>query len=436
MSDKIERVPLDALKPYARNARTHSKQQISQIARSIERFGFTNPVLVSDELTIIAGHGRVEAAKLLGSKVVPVVRLSHLSEAELKAYVIADNRLAELSGWDKQTLAIELQALVDLDFDVEVVGYEAAEIDLILDECRDADPTSPQDPDDVAVPARSGSPVTMPGDIWECGRHRLICGNSLELATYERLVETVTADVIFTDPPYNVPIEGFVGGKGKETRREFAMASGEMSSEAFQSFLHTSLSLAAKHARDGAIAFVCMDWRHIGELQASGAAVFSELKNVCVWTKSNGGMGSLYRSQHELVFVFKNGNEPHKNNVELGRYGRNRTNVWSYRGVNAFGSERMSELEMHPTVKPVALVEDAIKDVTRRGEVVLDPFGGSGSTMIAAERCGRVAKLIEIDAAYCDVIVRRWQQHTGKNATRAGTGERFSDIASNVSALA
>lgn len=369
-------------------------------------------------MTILAGHGRVEAAKLVGMTEVPVLRLSHLSEAERRAYVIADNRLAEMAGWDKQILAIDLRALVDLDFEIEVVGFAPAEVDLMIDEARDADPTSADDPDDAALPTPPQNPITHPGDVWACGRHRLVCGDALNGATYSTLMQGERADAIFTDPPYNVPIEGFVGGKGKAKRREFVMASGEMSSEAFAAFLSTSLGNAAAASRDGAIAFVCMDWRHMGELLAAGAEAFDELKNVCVWAKSNGGMGSLYRSQHELVFVFKRGKGDHCNTVELGRYGRNRTNVWSYRGANAFGAARDAELAMHPTVKPVALVEDAIKDVTRRGDTVLDPFGGSGSTLIAAERCGRSARLIEIDPAYCDVIIQRWEDHTGRRAKR------------------
>jgi DNA modification methylase len=429
MSSQIERVPLDALKPYARNARTHSKRQIEQIAASIERFGFTNPVLVSDDLTIIAGHGRVAAAKLLGLKEAPVIRLSHLSEAERRAYVIADNRLAEQAGWDKEILAIELEGLIALDFDVQLVGFETAEIDLLIDEVQASDPNG-ADPDDVVPPAPS-NPVTLPGDVYALGRHRLICGDALKRETYHRLMGEDRADLIFTDPPYNVPIDGFAGGKGKAVRREFAMASGEMSKEAFEAFLETSLGAAASVTKNGAIAFVCMDWRHMGELLKAGLEVFDELKNLCVWTKTNGGMGSLYRSQHELVFVFKLGGASHCNNVDLGRFGRNRTNVWAYGGANAFSKDRNEELAMHPTVKPVALIEDAIKDVTRRGQLVLDPFGGSGSTLIAAERCGRTARLIEIDPVYCDVIVQRFETCTGKSAQRIETPARLQAAASN-----
>lgn len=417
MSRSIERAPIATLKPNPRNARTHNPRQITQIARSIERFGFTNPVLVDEDLMIIAGHGRVAAAKQLGHDAVPILRLGDLSEADKRAYLIADNKLAEKAGWDREILAIELQGLVELNYEIELTGFEIAEIDLILDAASNADPNGPRGPEDHA-PAPPLDPITQLGDVWALGRHRLVCGDALARESYAQAMAGETAAALFTDPPYNVLIDGFAGGKGKAKRREFAMASGEMSKAAFEAFLTGALSAAAAQLDDGAIAFVCMDWRHIGELMKAGEVAFDELKNICVWTKTNGGMGSLYRSQHELVFVFKKGKAAHRNNVELGRHGRNRTNVWAYAGVNSFGAERDAALAMHPTVKPVALIEDALKDVTRRGDIVLDPFGGSGSTLIAAERCGRSARLIELDPAYCDVIVQRFEAYTGKRAVR------------------
>lgn len=427
---KLEQAPISALKPYPRNARTHSKRQIEQIARSIDRFGFTNPVLVDDAMMIIAGHGRVEAAKVLGLEEVPIVRLSHLTEAEKRAYILADNRLAEKSGWDQEILAIELQGLIDLNFDVEIAGFAIAEADAIIGAAADADPEGPSTPEDQ-TPAPEAAAITQPGDVWILGPHRLLCGDALQAESYAALMQTETADLIFTDPPYNVPIDGFVGGNGNATRREFAMASGEMTEREFEAFLTTALKAAAAVTNDGSFAFVCMDWRHMSEMLAAGRAVFDELKNLCVWTKSNGGMGSLYRSQHELVFVFKRGTGPHLNNVELGRFGRNRTNVWAYAGVNAFGAHRDAELAMHPTVKPVALIQDAILDVTKRGDILLDPFGGSGSTLVAAERCGRKARLIELDPLYCDVIVRRFESYTGKQARR-DDGPTFEEAAQRV----
>lgn len=427
MSD-LPRAPLSAFKPYKNNARTHSKRQIEQIAASIEEFGFVNPVLVDDDMTILAGHGRVLAAKFLRLEDAPYVKLSHLDEGQRRAYVLADNRLAERAGWDKEVLAIELQHLADVAFKMDAIGFETPEIDFIVDAARDSDPST-KETDEDRVPAAPEAPCTRAGDVWVMGRHRLVCGDALCQETYSALLENERVAALFTDPPYNVRIAGFASPTGAATRREFEMASGEMSSTDFTSFLQTSLCAAAAAMTDGAIAFVCMDWRHMGELIAAGEAAFDELKNVCVWTKSNGGMGSLYRSQHEMVFVFKKGQAAHQNNVQLGKHGRYRTNVWTYAGANVFSRSRAEDLAMHPTVKPVALVEDALKDVTRRGDLVLDPFGGSGSTLIAAQKCGRSARLIEVDPLYCDVIVKRYQVYTGKSAHRLSDGAAFDDLA-------
>jgi DNA modification methylase len=426
----IEAMAVARLRPFAKNARVHSKKQIRQIADSIQRFGFTNPVLVSDDAEIIAGHGRVQAAKLLGIESVPTLRLSHLNAAQRRAYVLADNKLALNAGWDREVLAIELQALVDLEFDVEVTGFSLAEIDVLLDEAREASPDPSHDAENTTPPLVDPAlGVTRAGDLWLLGRHRLLCGDSRERETFERLLGDERADLIFTDPPYNVPIDRNVCGLGRIRHREFAMGAGEMSSEAFTAFLQTTLGHAAASCRDGAIAFVCMDWRHMGELLAAGRTVFSELKNLCVWNKTNGGMGSFYRSKHELVFVFKVGSAPHTNTFELGDSGRYRTNVWDYAGVNTLQRERREELAMHPTVKPVALVADAIKDCSRRGEIMLDPFGGAGTTLIAAEKTGRQARLIEFDPAYCDQTLQRFEQLTGKKARLAAAGQSFEEVA-------
>jgi DNA modification methylase len=430
-SPSIEMLPLAALRPYSGNARTHSKRQVTQIVDSIRRFGFTNPVLISDDGEIIAGHGRVLAARQLGMATVPIVRLSHLSAEERRAYVLADNKLALNAGWDTEILAIELQALIDFDFDVSLTGFSLAEIDFTLDQAREASPLAGDDAADRVVEPSSGPQVTRMGDLWFLGRHRLLCGDARSAEDVGRLVDGAKVDLIFTDPPYNVAIDGNVGGLGSVKHREFAFASGEMSSTEFTAFLTTTLGNAAAVARDGAIAFVCVDWRHMREVLDAGEATFSELKNVCVWNKTNGGMGSFYRSKHELVFVFKVGTAPHTNAFGLGETGRYRTNVWDYAGISSLGANRMDELAMHPTVKPLALVADAIRDCSRRGETVLDLFGGSGNTMIAAELCGRQARLIEFDPIYCDTIVRRWQQYTGKQAQLAEGGASFESTAEN-----
>jgi DNA modification methylase len=429
----IEHLPLAALRPYPRNARTHSKKQIKQIAASIEQFGFVNPVLVGDDGEIIAGHGRVEAARLLGMTSVPTLALSHLSAAQRRAYVIADNKLALSAGWDSEILAIELQGLIDLDFDVELTGFSLAEIDLVIDGAGEADPTRADATDDV-VPVVDGVAVTQPGDIWLLGRHKLICGDARSHSDMAALMGTERADMVFTDPPYNVPIEGHVCGLGSVHHRDFAFASGEMSEAQFTEFLEQSLGNMANVMRDGAIAFVCMDWRHMGELLSAGKSVFSELKQLGVWNKTNGGMGAFYRSKHELIFVFKSGTASHTNSFGLGETGRYRTNVWDYAGISSISANRAEELAMHPTVKPVTLIADAIRDCSKRGEIILDPFAGSGSTLIAAEKTGRCARLVEYDPLYCDTIIRRWQAFTGKQAKLERNNQRFEDVVDERSA--
>ena len=433
----IEHQSPSALRPYAGNPRRHSRAQIKQIAASIQRFGFTNPVLVSDENEIVAGHGRVAAAKQLGLETVPTLRLSEMSETERRAYLLADNKLALNAGWDQALLAIELQALIDLDFDVTLTGFSLAEVDLTLEAAREADPDADGAADAGAenqIPPTEPVAVTRPGEVWQLGRHRLLCGDARFADDYDKLLEGHAADLMFTDPPYNVPIDGHATGLGRVRHREFAMGVGELDEAAFTAFLTQTLGAAGRCCRSGAIAYVCMDWRHMGELLAAGRSAFSELKNLCVWNKSNAGMGSFYRSKHELVFVFKVGSDPHVNNFGLGQTGRPRTNVWDYPGVSSGGAARAEALAMHPTVKPVALVADAIKDCSRRGEVVLDPFAGSGTTLIAADACGRLGRVIEYDPRYCDVIVRRYQQLTGKEAVLAGDGRSFEAVEAERSA--
>jgi DNA modification methylase len=416
---------LAELKSAPGNARTHSKKQIRQIAESIRRFGFTNPVLIDDGHQILAGHGRVAAAQSLGMTEVPCVRLDGMSDTEKRAYVLADNKLALNAGWDVEMLAIELQDLVNLDFDLAITGFDVPEVDMLLSQATEASTKPTGLEDDHPEPPTVADVVTRPGDLWLLGRHAVLCGDAKDPAAIEVLMAGQRADMVFTDPPYNVPIDGHVSGLGRTRHREFAEASGEMSSEAFTTFLEATLGAAAAACRDGAIVYVCMDWRHLGEVIAAGHTVFSELKNICVWAKTNGGMGTFYRSQHEMVLVWKVGAAPHTNTFGLGDKGRYRTNVWNYAGVNTFKSERMEELALHPTVKPVAMVADAIRDVSNRGELVLDTFGGSGTTLISAEKTGRRARLMELDPAYCDVIVRRWQKLTGKSATLASSGTTF-----------
>jgi DNA modification methylase len=424
---QIEQTPIHALRPHRQNARTHSKRQLRQIANSIRRFGFCNAILVDDDLTILAGHGRVEAAKQLGLTSVPTVRLSHLSEADKRAYIIADNRLAEKAGWDRNLLAIELQSLIDIGFEVELTGFETPEIDLLLEEALEAAGLTPAADDQLPEP-RCEPPTTRLGDLWILGPHRLLCGDARNPACFAHLLAGKTVDLMFADPPYNVRIDGHVSGHGRNRHKEFAMASGEMSEAEFIQFLSATLGLAVQASRDGALHYVCMDWRHLFELLSAARPLYGDILNLCVWNKDNGGMGSFYRSKHELISVFKVGSAPHVNNVELGRHGRNRTNVWDHAGVNTFKAGRLDELAMHPTVKPVALVADVLKDASRRSDLVLDPFAGSGTTIIAAQKTGRQACALEIDPSYTDVIVLRWQMYTGKPALLETTEETFEEV--------
>jgi DNA modification methylase len=416
-----------ALHPRARNPRTHSKKQIRQIANSIKEFGFTNPILVDSDNGIIAGHGRVDAAQLLGIAQVPTLRFDHMTQAQIRAYVIADNRLAEVAGWDHEILAVELKELsVEVDLDVTVTGFDTPQIDLLIAELNQGDP---DEGDEVPDIDRSSPAVTRPGDVWQIGHHRLLCADSTKAESYARLLTGDHAQMVFTDPPYNVRIDGHVSGLGKVKHREFAMATGEMSRAEFTAFLQAVFGNLAKFSADGAIHFVCMDWRHIAEVLEAAEPAYAEFKNLCVWAKTNAGMGSLYRSQHELVFVFKHGTATHINNVELGRHGRNRTNLWSYAGANTFSQSRDEELAMHPTVKPVALVADAIQDCSHRNGIVLDAFAGSGTTLIAAEKMGRRGFGIELDPHYVDTIVRRFEVVYGLQAVHEATSRDFTDIA-------
>ena len=422
LQSKITYIEPSLLTPYLHNARTHSKKQIGQIAKSIKEFGFTNPVLIDGKNNIIAGHGRVLAASELKLPSVPTILLEHLTEKQKKAYIIADNKLAEAAGWDNAILKIELGQLIDLDFDLDVIGFETGEIDFLIniEEGKEDDSSEPQ-----PIPE---NPVTQLGDLWRLGEHTIYCGNSLDQSSYRKVLNTKRANMVFTDPPYNVPIQGHVSGLGKTKHQEFAMASGEMSKDEFTSFLSTFINHTISHSVDGSLHFIFMDWRHLEELLLAGKS-YTELKNLCVWDKTIGGMGSLYRSQHEMVFIFKNGKRSHINNVELGKHGRNRTNIWSYPGANSLKNpNKHEELKMHPTVKPINLVADAIMDCSNIGDLILDPFGGSGTTLLAAEKTRRKSAIIELDPGYVDVTLKRFQEATGIDPILAENGKTFRHV--------
>ena len=396
---------LAALAPDPRNARTHPRRQIDQIIASIRAFGFTNPILIDEAGGVIAGHGRLLAAKEMGLAEVPTIELAGLTDPQKRALRLADNKIALGAGWDLEVLKLELGelAVMDMDIDLALTGLATGEIDVMLN--------GKVDPEDEVIPAVRAAPRARLGDIWILGDHRIGCGDGRDQAFLRTVVGDGAVDAAFLDPPYNVKINGHANAKGRH--REFAMASGEMSEAAFRTFLAATLGACAAVSRDGAVHFVCMDWRHMDDVAAVASDIYGERLNLCVWNKSNAGMGSLYRSRHELVFVYRVGEAAHFNAVELGRHGRNRTNVWDYPSVNSFSGSRRADLDLHPTVKPVAMVADAICDVTSRGELVLDIFLGSGTSLIAAERVGRRFRGVDIDPAYVDVAIDRWVAMTG-----------------------
>jgi DNA modification methylase len=421
------------LKPDPANARQHSKKQIRQIADSIKAFGFNVPILIDADGGVIAGHGRLAAVKQLGWTEVPSILLDHLSEAQKRAFMIADNRLAEVAIWDDRLLAEQLKALasVELSFDIETIGFDMGEIDLRIESLDTG--SQHGKPSEAPIPAISGEAVTRAGDLWLLGRHKLICGDARDGNAHRLLLGSQRAAMVFTDPPFNVRIEGHVCGLGKVHHREFVMGSGEMTPAAFVEFLTETLKRTKSSCQPGGLAFVCMDWAHMADLIEAARVAALDMINLCIWTKPNAGMGGLYRSQHELVFVFKLGSGKHRNNVQLGAYGRHRSNVWPYASGPGFGRSgeegRLSAL--HPTVKPIGMVADAILDVTRRDDVVLDCFLGSGTTLMACERTGRRCYGLELDPLYCDVIVRRWQAYTGSQARLCGTGRSIEDVATD-----
>jgi len=431
----IEYLPVGDLKPDPRNARKHPRSQIDLLAASIRQFGFVGAIVIDGENAIIAGHGRYQAAQRVGMDVVPCIRVTHLTAKAKMALALADNRLGELSAWDEAALASQLEQLLapDLDFDFEVTGFDTVDADRLLG--PEPDPLGRKsgtgefssDPDDDVPPLETeGSSVSRPGDMWDLGVHRVLHGDALDPRSYEVLLCDDVATQIVTDPPYNVPNRGHVSSR---PFREFPMAAGEMSPGEFGGFLTRAFSLAARTARDGAIFHVFMDWHHLAEMQTAIGDAGLAVKNLCVWAKPSAGMGSFYRSQHELIFVLKHGTSKHINNFGLGARGRNRSNVWRYPAVRGARRGVNDPDGGHPTVKPVALVMDAIRDCSRRHDIVLDPFGGSGTTLIAAERVGRRGRLIELDGHYVDLIIRRWQAVVKRPAPRVSDGQSFDQIA-------
>ena len=422
---RMETVEVGALRVTARNVRSTDAVQAAKLKASIKQYGVVKPIMINGGREVIEGHGVLEAAKALGVELIPCIVIDHLDAAQQRMLRLALNRLGETGAWDFDELRLEFEELIDLGCDVIDSGFEMAEVDALLIE--DADTEGEAEAEEATTP--TGPPVSRPGDVWGLGRHRLLQGDARDPASYTQLMQPGEfARLVLTDVPYNVRIGGNVTSNAGH--REFAMATGEMSPADFAAFLRDGLAAALPHVVDGGLLASCIDWRSVDVLIGCGRDLGLELLNLIVWAKTNAGQGSLWRSQHELIPVFKKGAASHVNNVELGRHGRWRSNLWTYAGASSLGSEAREGLAVHPTVKPRAMLEDALLDVSHRDEIVIDPFVGSGSTLLAAEATGRVCRAIEIDGPYCDVVIRRWQELTGEAAVHEQTGESFDAIAS------
>jgi DNA modification methylase len=421
---ELVQMPVDELKPPARAVRKLDAAHVTEVAAAIGALGYCDPIIINPEGLILDGVTRHAAAKALKLATVACIVLHHLTPATERAARIALNRLGEKGTWDVETLKIEIEELIDLDTPIEILGFEVPELDLILSE-GESDEGEDQEP---PIPPPASVAISAVGDAWMADEHRVLCGDSTDPEAYEALMGDRQARLVLTDVPYNVAIQGHVSGLGRHRHREFAQASGEMSPEQFLAFLVTVMQLAAARVVDGGLFISSIDWRSVRAMLAAGVINQLELINLVVWAKTNGGMGSLWRSAHELLPVLKVGRAPHVNNVALGKHGRWRSNVWNYAGGSSLGSDARDGLADHPTPKPVALLEDAILDVTHRGEIVLDPFLGSGSTLIAAERSGRTCHGIELDPLYVDVTLRRWAAITGRQPVLVETGETFAQV--------
>jgi DNA modification methylase len=410
----IIHVMIAMLVAYPRHARRHTASKLKKLVKSIQNVGLLNPIIIDETNTILSGHLRVEAYKSLGFDTIPAIQVSYLSPDQKSAFVLAANRIAEEGSWDRAFLKQEFAMLVEIGFDIdlETTGFDIGEIDLVIG----ADDGSEDEP---PVPSPPLEPITRPGDIWVLGNHYLICGSCLDAEIWNRLMRGDVARVCFTDPPYNVKIKGHVSSKGHD---EFAMASGEMTKEEFINFLSRGLGNAINCTVDGGVHIIAIDHRHLRDLFAAADPLYDDYLNMVVWTKTNSGMGSFYRSRHEIFLLYKVGTAPHLNNVQLGRFGRNRSNVWAYPGANTFRKGRDQDLADHPTVKPVAMVADALLDTSAPGDICIDGFGGSGTLILAAERTGRRARVIELEPKYCDVAVRRWEEMTGLKAVLEPAG--------------
>ncbi|MDR1235943.1 MAG: DNA modification methylase [Holosporaceae bacterium] len=417
---EIKTFKIERLIEYARNPRKNDSV-VDRMVGCIKEFGFRIPIVAKSDGSVVDGHLRLKAAKKLGMTEVPVVIADDLTDAQIKAFRLIANQSANWAEWDDELLKLELEDLKNLNFDLDLTGFDLSEVERLLknDEIE-------EDDYDEMPPDENTKPISKLGDLWILGNHRLLCGDSTKIKDVKKLMNGRVADMVFCDPPYNVRINNIIG-LGSVHHDEFAMASGEMSEPEFIDFLTLVFKNLVAVSKDGSVHYHCMDWKHIYEIMVAGRAAYTKFKQLCVWNKDNGGMGSFYRSKHELIFVFKNGSAAHTNNFELGQHGRYRTNVWDYSGINSFsGRDQENELlKMHPTVKPVKLVADAILDCSLHDELILDLFGGSGTTLIACEETDRRCCVMELDPKYVDTIIRRWQKHTNQKAILESIEKNF-----------
>jgi DNA modification methylase len=425
----VERVAINSLRPIEPSVRRHPKKQLAKVRRSLEVFGQVTPILVGSNWEIIDHELVWQALKTIGATHVDVIVVTDKSPVEIKALRLVLNRTALDAVWDNENLRVILQDLLDLNFDLDLTGFDAPEIDHYLN--LDV-PQANVEENGSDIPPIETMAISAPGMMWKLGDHRVGCGSATDLAFVSRVLAGRTANVCFVDPPYNIKVDGFITGKGQHRHREFVQGAGELSTDEYFALLRDSLLVLKTCCVPTALVYACIDWRHVMEMTVAGRDCGMPLYTICVWTKTNGGMGGIYRNQHELVCVFRAGLETPPDNVELGRHGRNRTNVWSYPGMSSFGKQRDELLGSHPTVKPVAMIADALRDVTTRGDVVLDTFLGSGSTLMAAQETGRICCGVELDPLYVDVAVRRWQNATGRDAVLVETGEPFNDVAQRL----
>ena len=420
----VENVLLSILKPLGREIRQHSKRKLKKLSKSVCKYGCLLPILITRDGRIVDGAAIVYVAKQLKWKTIQCVYVDDLTDEELRVLRLGLNRLCEEAQWNQVELKLEFQELFEINstLDIDLTGFEMGEIDVLLTDTEVDEETV------SSLPDSDESIVTQPGDLFLLDRHRVYCGDARDPKHYTRLMQGETSTLVLTDPPFNVNVRGHVSGNGRKTHDEFPMASGEMSDEEFSIFLRTACQQMKSVSTVGALHYLFMDWRHMQLLLNATQEVYASFLNLCVWAKSNGGMGSFYRSRHELIFIFKIDNVSHINNVELGKHGRYRSNVWEYPGCSSFGPDRDEMLAMHPTVKPLELVKDAILDASHRGDIVLDPFLGSGTTIMACEKTGRRGFGMEIDPKYVDVTIRRWQNETHQDAIHEVSGLTFNQL--------